>query len=181
VRSTLLKEMPTLDDTDVTVRQVGDKSRGMQIHNTDATDSHGGSSATSGSDKGKEKEVPIGPAPKARPRTPPKDFGGSSNPTAPFKKKRRLIHSDKTSIEEPPSVGQQAPSKATAGQVCGSNGNGLGAAHVDIKKPSAATPCIMEGLIKLIKLQLSPNARLNQDTKVWNQIQRQRFKISSSV
>jgi hypothetical protein len=30
-------------------------------------------------------------------------------------------------------------------------------------------------------LQLSPNARLNQDTKVWNQIQRQRFKTSSSA
>jgi hypothetical protein len=30
-------------------------------------------------------------------------------------------------------------------------------------------------------LQLSPNARLNQDTKVWNQIQRQRFKNSSYV
>jgi hypothetical protein len=42
------------------------------------------------------------------------------------------------------------------------------------------TPRVTEGLIKLIKLQLSPNVRLNQDTKVWNQIQRQRFKISSS-
>jgi hypothetical protein len=40
-------------------------------------------------------------------------------------------------------------------------------------------PHVTKGLIKLIKLQLSPNARLNQDTKVWNQIQRQRFKISS--
>jgi hypothetical protein len=43
------------------------------------------------------------------------------------------------------------------------------------------TPCVTEGLIKLIKVQLNPNARLNQDIKVWNQIQRQRFKISSSV
>jgi hypothetical protein len=43
------------------------------------------------------------------------------------------------------------------------------------------TPCVTEGLIKLIKMQLNPNARLNQDIKVWNQIQRQRFKISSSV
>jgi hypothetical protein len=34
----------------------------------------------------------------------------------------------------------------------------------------------MESLIKLIKLQLISNARLNQDTKVWNQIQMQRFK-----
>jgi hypothetical protein len=35
----------------------------------------------------------------------------------------------------------------------------------------------MESLIKLIKLQLSPNARLNQDTKVWDQIQRQRLRF----
>jgi hypothetical protein len=39
----------------------------------------------------------------------------------------------------------------------------------------------MESLIKLIKLQLSPIARLNEDTEVWNQIQRQRFKTSSSI
>jgi hypothetical protein len=42
------------------------------------------------------------------------------------------------------------------------------------------TPRVMENIIKLIKLQSSLNARLNQDTKVWNQIQRQRFKISNS-
>jgi hypothetical protein len=35
----------------------------------------------------------------------------------------------------------------------------------------------MEGLIKLIELKLSPNAILNQDTNVWNQIQMQRFKF----
>jgi hypothetical protein len=39
----------------------------------------------------------------------------------------------------------------------------------------------METLIKFIKMQLSPNVGLNQDTKVWNQIQRQRYKVSSSV
>jgi hypothetical protein len=43
------------------------------------------------------------------------------------------------------------------------------------------TPHVTDGLIMFIKWKLSPNARLNQDTKVWNQIQRQRFKISSSV
>jgi hypothetical protein len=43
------------------------------------------------------------------------------------------------------------------------------------------TPCVTKSLIKLIKLQLSPDAGLNQDIKVWNQIQRQRFKTSSSV
>jgi hypothetical protein len=43
------------------------------------------------------------------------------------------------------------------------------------------TPHVTESLIKLIILQLSPDARLNEDTKVWNQIQRQRFKTSSSI
>jgi hypothetical protein len=43
------------------------------------------------------------------------------------------------------------------------------------------TPRVTESLIKLLMLQLSPDARLNEDTKVWNQIQRQRFKTSSSV
>jgi hypothetical protein len=43
----------------------------------------------------------------------------------------------------------------------------------------SVTSWVTEALIKLIKLQLSPNARLNQDTKVWNQIQRQRFKTQS--
>jgi hypothetical protein len=43
------------------------------------------------------------------------------------------------------------------------------------------TPRVTETLIKFLKMQLSPNARLNQYTKVWNQIQRQRFKVSSSV
>jgi hypothetical protein len=49
------------------------------------------------------------------------------------------------------------------------------------KKDKAVTPHVMEGLIKLIKFQLSSNARLNQDTKVWNQIQRQRFQDLFSV
>jgi hypothetical protein len=43
---------------------------------------------------------------------------------------------------------------------------------------ASITPRVMKGLIKLIKLQLSPNARLNQDTNIWNQIQRQRLNFS---
>jgi hypothetical protein len=35
LRSNLLKEMPTLDDIDVTVKQVGDASRGVQIPRMD--------------------------------------------------------------------------------------------------------------------------------------------------
>jgi hypothetical protein len=47
-----------------------------------------------------------------------------------------------------------------------------GARAVDHRWQLGVTPCVMEDLIKLIKLQLSPNARLNQDTKFCNQIQR---------
>jgi hypothetical protein len=35
------------------------------------------------------------------------------------------------------------------------------------------TPRVIKILIKFLKMQLSPNTRLNQDNKVWNQIQRQ--------
>jgi hypothetical protein len=93
IRSVLLKEMPTLDDTDVTMRQVGDTSQGMHIHDMDAVGDQGGAGATSGSGKRKEKEVPTGPASKAFSQSPYKDSGGSSNRTASSKKKRRLIRS----------------------------------------------------------------------------------------
>jgi hypothetical protein len=44
-------------------------------------------------------------------------------------------------------------------------GTTLGAGALD-----AVTSRVTENLIKLIKLELNYNARLNQDTKVWNQI-----------
>jgi hypothetical protein len=78
-RSALLKEMLTLDDPNVIVRQDGDVSQGMQIYDTDAVGDQGGASTTSGSGKGKEKEVPTGPAPKVCSWSPSKDSGGSSN------------------------------------------------------------------------------------------------------
>jgi hypothetical protein len=59
-RSVLLKEMPTLDDTNVIVRQDGDMSRGVQIRNTDATGGQDDVGTTSGSGKGKERAVVAG-------------------------------------------------------------------------------------------------------------------------
>jgi hypothetical protein len=47
-----------------------------------------------------------------------------------------------------------------------------GARAVDHRWQLGVTPRVMEGLIMLIKSQLSPNVRLNHDTKVFNQIQR---------
>jgi hypothetical protein len=75
VRSLLLKQMPTLDGIDVIVRQVGDTSWGVQICDTDAAIGQDGMGATLGSGKGKEKELSIGPAPKACSRSlhPPRE------------------------------------------------------------------------------------------------------------
>jgi hypothetical protein len=47
-------------------------------------------------------------------RSSPRDVRASSASTAPLKKKRRLFHSDGTSLREPPLVRQQAQSKDVA-------------------------------------------------------------------
>jgi hypothetical protein len=57
-RSQQLKEMPTLDDIDIKVWQMGDQSRGMQIPRADAIGGQKGVSASSGSGKGKQ-QVPV--------------------------------------------------------------------------------------------------------------------------
>jgi hypothetical protein len=41
---------------------------------------------------------------------------------------------------------------------------------VEFQEVASVIPRVTEILIKFLKWQLSPNARLNQDTKVWNQI-----------
>jgi hypothetical protein len=53
VWSMLLKEMPMLDDIDVTVRQVRDASQVLQIPRTDAASGQRGVGTSSGSGKGK--------------------------------------------------------------------------------------------------------------------------------
>jgi hypothetical protein len=87
-RSKLLKEMPTLDDIDVAVRQVRDASWGVQIPRMDDTgvqvprrdDSggQGGSDPTPRPGKGKEKVETAMPASKAGSSSLPKDVGASS-------------------------------------------------------------------------------------------------------
>jgi hypothetical protein len=54
----LLRELSTLDDIDITVRQRGDESRGVQIPGEDIADSWGGASTDPSSDKEKGKVVP---------------------------------------------------------------------------------------------------------------------------
>jgi hypothetical protein len=110
VRSKLLKEIHMLNDIDVTVQQVRDVSWGVQIPKIDDTDGQRVADSTLGSGKGKEKVVTSGPAPKAGSRSPPRDTRAS------------------------------ASGKATAEQVCGSDGDGLGAAQAGDKKVAAPMP-----------------------------------------
>jgi hypothetical protein len=84
MRSALLKEMPTLDDMDVIVEQVGDMSRGVQICDTDVASGQGGADATLCFGKGKEKEVPTGSASKARSQSLSSDARASTGQSAPL-------------------------------------------------------------------------------------------------
>jgi hypothetical protein len=104
----LLKEMPTLDDIDVAVRQVRDVSRGMQIPGTDDAGSQRGAGPTSGPAMGKEKVVTFGPAPKAGSLSPQRRRGGWFTTTG--------------AVSEPMSGRQEASSKAAAELVSSSSG-----------------------------------------------------------
>jgi hypothetical protein len=55
---------------------------------------------TSGFGKGKEKVVTSGSIPKEGSWSPPKDIRASTESTAPSEEKRRLIHSDVSSLSE---------------------------------------------------------------------------------
>jgi hypothetical protein len=109
VRSKLLKEMPTLDNMDVVVWQVGDASRGVQIPRMHDADGKRGVGSTLGSDKGKEKMAMSGSAPNAGSWSPPKDTRASTELAASLEKKRRLVHSNRSSISELTSEREQAP------------------------------------------------------------------------
>jgi hypothetical protein len=63
-RSMLLKMMPTLNDIDVVVRQVGDTSRGVRIPGMDAADGQGGADTSSDSGKGNRKAASSRSTPK---------------------------------------------------------------------------------------------------------------------
>jgi hypothetical protein len=83
-RSLLLKEMPMLDNIDITVRQTGDQSRGMHIPGTDAAGSRRSADATSGPGKRKEKVVPSGSASKGKSWSPSRDVEVSSEEIVPM-------------------------------------------------------------------------------------------------
>jgi hypothetical protein len=139
VRSNLLKDMPKLDDIDVIVQQIRDASQGVKIPKIDDADGQRGMGPTSGSGKGKENAVASGSTPKAASQSPPGDIGASIRPTASSEKKRRLVHSDRSSVSKPVSKGQQASSMATAKQMRGSDSGGPGAVQAGTKGVAAPT------------------------------------------
>jgi hypothetical protein len=109
------------------------------ILRADASSGWRSADTTSSSGKGKGKVVSTGSAFKAGSRSPFSDAGASSEQTAPPEKKRRLVCGDRSSVTEPVSQGQQAPSKATMGQVRGLSGSRPSATQADAKKAAEAT------------------------------------------
>jgi hypothetical protein len=109
-----LKELPTLDDIDVIVRQMGDQSHGVHSPRMGAIDSRRGADVTSGPGKGKEKVAPYGSASKARSWLASSNIETSSEEAAPVERKMRLTHSDRSSVDGLPLPEQQAPKKAAA-------------------------------------------------------------------
>jgi hypothetical protein len=83
-RSLLLKEMPTLDDVDITARQTGDQSCGVNIPGTDAAGGRRSADTTSRSSKGREKITPFGSASRVGSRSPSSDDEALSKEIAPL-------------------------------------------------------------------------------------------------
>jgi hypothetical protein len=102
-QSKLLQEMPTLDDIDITVRQVGYQSRGMHIPCADAAgDQQRGAGASSGSGKGKEQVPRSRSSAKSGSQSPPRNVGASSTSAAGPEMRRRLYHDDVSVVGDPP-------------------------------------------------------------------------------
>jgi hypothetical protein len=116
VRSLLLKKMPTLDDIDITAQQTGDQFHGVHILGTDAVGSQRSADTTSGSGKGKEKISSSESASKVGSRSPSSDAEVSSEEVTPLQRKKRLVHSDGSTIGGTSLSGHQAPKKAAAPQ-----------------------------------------------------------------
>jgi hypothetical protein len=108
-RSLLLKELPTLEDIDITTQQMGDQSRCVHIPGTDAIGGQRSADTTSSLGKGKEKVVSSRFTSKVRSWSPSSDTKTSSEEIAPLERKRRVVHSDGPTVNGLPLLGQQAP------------------------------------------------------------------------
>jgi hypothetical protein len=104
-RSLLLKELPTLDDIDIAVRQMGDQSRGVNIPRMGAVGSWRSDVATSGSGNGKKKIAPSGPAPKVGSWSASSDTEMSFEEIAPLERRRRQVCSDGSLVDGLPLPG----------------------------------------------------------------------------
>jgi hypothetical protein len=105
MRSLLLKELPTLDDIDITVRQMGDQSRGVHIPRTGVAGSWRNADITLGPSKGKEKAAPSRSTSKVRSWSTPSDTEMSSEDTVPRVRRMSLVHSNGSSVDELPLLG----------------------------------------------------------------------------
>jgi Mrp family chromosome partitioning ATPase len=108
--------MPTLDDIDITTRQMGDQSRGVQIPGADVAGGWRSADIALGSSRGKGKIAPSGSASKAGSWSPSSNTEAATEEIAPPESRTRLIRGDGSVVGGPPLLGQQAPKKATAPQ-----------------------------------------------------------------
>jgi hypothetical protein len=112
--SLLLKELTTLDDIDIVVRQTGDQFRGGHIPRMGAASSGRSADITSVLGKGKEKVAPSRSASTVRSWLASSDTETLSEEAAPLERRRGLDRTDGSSVDELPTLEQQAPKKATA-------------------------------------------------------------------
>jgi hypothetical protein len=103
VRTRLLRELPTLDDIDITTQQRGDESWGIQIPWADVVDGQGGASTGPSSSKEKGKVVPHIVLSNTK--------VSSEEDDVPLQRRMRQFHSVKSTISEPPLSGLQAPER----------------------------------------------------------------------
>jgi hypothetical protein len=102
MRMRLLRELPTLDNIDITARQRGDESWGIQIPKTDVANSQGGASTVPGSSKGKGKVASSGSASKVSSRIILSDTEVLSDDDLPLQRRKRLYRSDGSTVGCPP-------------------------------------------------------------------------------
>jgi hypothetical protein len=105
-RTRLLRQLPTLDDIGIAVRQSGDESQGVQIPRTDVASSQGGVSTSPDSSKGKSKVAP---------RIVFSDTEVSSEEDeVPLQRRMRPFHDGGSTVSRPLLLGYQALGAATA-------------------------------------------------------------------
>jgi hypothetical protein len=154
MRSQLLKDMPTLDNIDITTQQMGDQSCGVHIPEMNVTDGRRNADTTSSFGKEKEKIASSGSASKVSSRSASSGVEASPKEIAPLERKRRLVHSDGSAVGGPPLSGQQALKKAAAPQpdpkavVLMVLGSGGGSGTSVMEAAAAATAVVVKKVVE---------------------------------